>query len=415
MSSRFVMVDGALNSAIYDLERGDVFSLNQAGSRIVHQLLNGSAIVDKVAVQYLETLNALGMTSSTITLDSEIEYSSDDNSPGLYYAWLEITESCNCNCVHCYGQWGDDIKAMPSCQDKNFWFRIIDEIYQRGGRDIQFIGGEPLLHPQIVEMIEYAHKTGITTIEVFTNATLITEELVQVFKENSVSVRVSLYGHCAEIHDQVTQRHGSFINTERGLRLLKLADIPTRIAVVIMDINENYIDEIQRYIESIGYVFGGYDTIRQAVNGKQKKHCLHRIDVLEKKYQTQPKFRTDRHSFEKNHYANSCWFHKLAFAANGDVYPCIFARDSLIGNTMIDSFDTIWKRAQLPWTNGIDNIEGCKSCEFRYACRDCRPIAKQLIGSDDSQYPRCTYDPSKGVWRTVQQVTVELYCDSVRL
>ena len=291
---------------------------------------------------------------------------------------------------------------------KDYWIDVIDKVYEHGGRDIQLIGGEPLLHPDFNEIIMYAHNKGMERIDVFTNATLIDAEMARMLKDNGASVRVSLYGHCPEIHDKVTNYKGSFIKTERGLKLLKEYDIPTRIAVIIMDINEDYTENIKNYIESIGHKYGGYDTIRQAYGGNQISHCVESLDVLKVKYQTEPRFKTDRDAFEMNHSINTCWDRKLAFAANGDVFPCIFARNCKVGNLCEETFEEILKAAQTPWGMNIDMVEGCKDCEYRYACRDCRPLAESLTGNLYGKYPRCTYSPENGEWYNIGEVTVEL-------
>lgn len=407
-SKRFRVVCGAKNAAIYDLDSGNVFSINESGKNIISKYLSGQSEFNEVELDFLKQLNVLGINRDTIEYDSLLNNFFDDDNSGLRYAWLELTEKCNCNCVHCYGQWGDAEKNAHKCLGKEQWNDIIDGIYKKGGRDIQLIGGEPMLHPDFKEILIHAKETGISRIDVFTNATLIDERMAEFLKEADVSVRVSLYGHCAEVHDKITQCQGSFEKTVRGLKLLKDYDIPTRIAVILMDINENYIDEIKELITSIGHTYNGYDTIRQAVNGSQLNRCVKNIDILKIKYQTEPRFKTNRNSFFKSHATNTCWNRKLAFAASGDVFPCIFARDFKIGNINENTYDEIWDKAENPWHKTIDSIDTCKDCEYRYACGDCRPLAKSLTGNENGRFPRCTYNPYIGEWLKVEDVTVEL-------
>lgn len=408
MNKRFRFVTGYVNAAVYDLGTGKVFSINLVGRNIIEKFLAGQNISDGYEYDFISRLAELGMNRGTLFLDKECLPYQEDKKEGLRYAWLELTEKCNCNCVHCYGQWGDEEKNKHKWMDKENWLQIIDAIYASGGRDIQLIGGEPLLYPDFQDILHYAHTIGMQRIDVFTNATLIDEQVAETLKRNEVSVRVSLYGHCAEVHDKVTQHKGSFRKTSRGLKLLKEYNIPTRIAVVIMDINQDYVEEIKSFIESIGYEFQGYDTIRQAVYGNQLSHCVNRVDVLSEKYQKSPRFVTKESVFEQSHLINSCWNRKLAFAASGDVYPCIFARDFKIGNVFSDSFEAIWENARIPWHYNIDMVEECRGCEFRYACGDCRPLAKSLSGKENGKYPRCTYNPRTGTWDNVAKITNEL-------
>ena len=405
---RFMLVDGAKNAAIYDLESGKVYAVNASGKQILHRLLEGDELVREDELAYLRELDSLGISASTLGDDSRHGPYELEGEDGLDYVWLELTEKCNCNCVHCYGQWGDALKNSHVGLDRDWWLKILDEVYRRGGRAVQLIGGEPLLHPDFASILRHAHQLGMERIDVFTNATLVDEAAAELLRENGANVRVSLYGHCAEIHEKVTQRTGSFSKTERGLKLLKQVGVPVKTAVIVMDLNEEHISEIQRYIEDLGLEFDGYDTIRQAVGGDQISHCVSSPEVLSVRYQTKPSFETSQESFCRNHRINSCWYRKLAFAANGDVYPCIFARDFRIGNILEESFDEVFAKAKIPWTTTIDTVEGCGECEFRYACSDCRPLAKSLTGKPDGKYPRCTYSPAEGIWKKLENVTVEL-------
>jgi uncharacterized radical SAM superfamily Fe-S cluster-containing enzyme len=46
---------------------------------------------------------------------------------------------------------------------------VIDEAYDAGCRQLQFIGGEPTLHPSLDSFIRHAAEKGYEFIEVFTN------------------------------------------------------------------------------------------------------------------------------------------------------------------------------------------------------------------------------------------------------
>ena len=108
-------------------------------------------------------------------------------------AW-EITRSCNLSCAHCraaaeFGHYHgelslDQIKAT------------IDDIVTISNPIIILTGGEPLMRPDIWEIVDYAHEKGAMPV-IGTNATLITEEIAQQMADHgipriSVSVDLSL-------------------------------------------------------------------------------------------------------------------------------------------------------------------------------------------------------------------------------
>jgi radical SAM protein with 4Fe4S-binding SPASM domain len=49
------------------------------------------------------------------------------------------------------------------------------------------------------------------------------------------------------------------------------------------------------------------------------------------------------------------------------------------------------------WQFTLDKIEGCSSCEFRYACTDCRSLEEHLTGRLDGKRT-CSYNPREGKW-----------------
>ena len=58
--------------------------------------------------------------------------------------------------------------------------------------------------------------------------------------------------------------------------------------------------------------------------------------------------------------------------------------------TESETLDQIWGMTK-------DYIEGCQDCEYRYACHDCRPKARD----DDNILAKpkdCLYEPSQGRW-----------------
>src|SRR5258708_4092159 len=109
---------------------------------------------------------------------------------GLSFLWLEITGRCQLRCAHCYadsGPWGDH--GTMTLAD---WRRMIDEAAALGAPQVQFIGGEPTLHPGLPELIRYALGRNLR-VEVFSNLVRVTPELWDVFSLPGVSLATSYY------------------------------------------------------------------------------------------------------------------------------------------------------------------------------------------------------------------------------
>jgi organic radical activating enzyme len=99
-----------------------------------------------------------------------------------------VTNKCNLNCNGCFAR--NVIKG----KDKNISIKEYKEVVlnfiNKGGKQITLLGGEPLLHPYLKDLLninrEYELKTTI-----YTNGTFINNYCVQDFK--GIKIRVSIY------------------------------------------------------------------------------------------------------------------------------------------------------------------------------------------------------------------------------
>lgn len=88
--------------------------------------------------------------------------------------WVETSSRCNLNCRLCVNK--DMPINMKGDMDFKLYKKIIDEVKDYVFDVNLFHRGEPLIHPQIVEMIKYASKNNIKT-RIHTNGVLLTPEL----------------------------------------------------------------------------------------------------------------------------------------------------------------------------------------------------------------------------------------------
>lgn len=387
-------VKGSSGSAIYDLKMGEVYAINQAGTEVIEKILGGMDVPEK-SVEFVHSLieNKLLNNHDHPIVENRVP-------PRFRYVWLELTGECNCRCLHCYGAFGapkkNDLQNELTVEE---WKKIMEQVVSLGGNALQLIGGEPLIHPHFDELLSYAHQAGFKRIDIFTNAYLMTEKLADMIAEVGASVRISLYGYDAQSHDAITQHPGSFARLDHSLDILMARGISVTIAVVLMRENQDILPQIKAYIESKGLRYNGFDTVRTVKHSVQNSHSVTRRDIAAQRIMHKPRFKTSPLSFSCNHQWNSCWYGKLAITSCGDVIPCIFARDLVCGNVRNDSYESIREKLLGYWRVTKDKVETCSTCEFRYACDDCRPLAmgdgEGLLG----KYPRCTYIPCSCQWQ----------------
>lgn len=91
---------------------------------------------------------------------------------------LELTPLCNLACPMCPRHY---VKDTDGFMTKELWFKLIDEIAETDPNSIvlPFWRGESLLHPNFVELIEYALQKSIR-IHISTNGIMVKDEFAEV-------------------------------------------------------------------------------------------------------------------------------------------------------------------------------------------------------------------------------------------
>lgn len=74
------------------------------------------------------------------------------------WAQLNITDKCNLSCAYCT-EYNNQGKHVPY----ETVIRWIEKSRDLGVKHLQFIGGEPLLHPRFMDLVKINHQNGITT------------------------------------------------------------------------------------------------------------------------------------------------------------------------------------------------------------------------------------------------------------
>lgn len=160
------------------------------------------------------------------SIPSAAEASSFDMGAPLYIGW-QLTNECNLACLHCIEESGPG-KAFPDELGRERAFRILEQVADAEVPFLAFSGGEPLLHPHLLEMAEYACGRGVQ-LKIETNAHLLTPELCSRFKSMGVkALQVSLDGASAGSYGAL-RAGGSYDKALAGLGMLKDAGVPVEV------------------------------------------------------------------------------------------------------------------------------------------------------------------------------------------
>jgi radical SAM protein with 4Fe4S-binding SPASM domain len=143
---------------------------------------------------------------------------------GPFYINIEPTSYCNIRCQLC----SYNYSRKPGYMDLGLYEKIVDEAASLNIHEVaHFLAGEPLLHPELPYMIEYATVSGMES-RLHTNGMLLTEEKSrQLLDAGLAFLGVSFDGEDAETYndmrrgadfDQVVENIRTFLRlkAERG-------------------------------------------------------------------------------------------------------------------------------------------------------------------------------------------------------
>ncbi|MFF4317077.1 radical SAM protein [Streptomyces sp. NPDC001507] len=120
---------------------------------------------------------------------------------------LEITGRCQLTCSSlCYAKAGPTGGHGSMTADD--WKRLIGEAAAAGVKKVQFIGGEPSLHPDFEALVHRALALGLH-VQVYSNLYRVRHQHWELFAHPKVSLATSYYSDVAEEHERVTGRRGS--------------------------------------------------------------------------------------------------------------------------------------------------------------------------------------------------------------
>ncbi len=123
-------------------------------------------------------------------------------------AWLEITDICNIHCEGCYRQHMTGHKPLEQVKDDILFFKR-----WRNPDNVSIAGGEPLIHPQIVDIVAFIAQNGIKPI-ILTNALALEPVILRELK------KAGLAGFTIHIDSQQNRPHWKD-KTERELNELR--------------------------------------------------------------------------------------------------------------------------------------------------------------------------------------------------
>jgi SynChlorMet cassette radical SAM/SPASM protein ScmF len=173
--------------------------------------------------------------------------------PPLETLYFYLTKGCNLACKHCWlaPEYDKDGSKYPVL-DVDLFQKIIEEALPLGLTSVKLTGGEPLLHPEILKILNII-KRECLDLRIETNGLLCTDDIALKISEFEKSfVSVSLDGATAEVHDRIRGVAGAFDQAVAGIKRLLKNSVDTQIIFSLMAENVHQYKDIITVAENLG-------------------------------------------------------------------------------------------------------------------------------------------------------------------
>ena len=178
-------------------------------------------------------------------------------------ALVELTYACNWRCVFCYNPRHHDKKRMDLAE----WSGVLDDLRGLGTLNVTVTGGEPLAHPEALEIMA-AVRARAMSFRLFTNGALVSDAVAARLAElHPVAVELSLHGAIAETHERATLAPGSFAAMWLGIRHLREHGLTVVLKTPLTRLNENELLDMVALTEREGLPYTVDPTLTHKDDG----------------------------------------------------------------------------------------------------------------------------------------------------
>lgn len=312
---------------------------------------------------------------------------------------IELTESCNQKCVHCYNFWRYTEEARPDELGISDFLAILSKLHNSGVSVITLTGGEPLLRRSIFfSLLEQAKKYGME-VGLNSNAVLIDKDAAkQMFDLGLDHALISILG-TESTHNLITNLPDGFKKTSLGIRNLIENGIEVAINMAVSKLNQHEVYAVGKIAKDLGaktfcatpIVPSNESHLQYLLSGEECKEVLRVLLATKDRFD----FHVDtlepmaRCLFTKEDEDDFIYFFgnricsaavsSCAVSSKGNIRPCIHA-DKEFGNLLNEDLAVIWERMSF-WASKDILPKECRGCGANVICEGgCRMSARLTCG-----------------------------------
>ena len=315
--------------------------------------------------------------------------------PKLRSLDIELTERCNNACLHCYINLPEnDTQARNRELTTSEWKDILRQAAELGTLTVRFTGGEPLLREDFAELYEFTRRLGIK-VRLFTNARLITSELVDLFTRIPLleKIEITVYGMRSESYDAVSCAPGAYTEFVQGIELLLKRNIPFIVKFALMPQNKADVAAFETWAMTLPWMdrLPGYSMFFDLRGRRDSIARNHLIERLRMTPQEGLAFLTRERKSYCNEMNRFC--HRFmgptgkklfdcgagsggCVDAYGRYQPCMLLRDPVLSydlrvGSLSDALENFFPPIRQMTATNPEYLERCANCFLHGLCEQC--------------------------------------------
>lgn len=318
---------------------------------------------------------------------------------------FSLTDACQQSCSGCF------FSNQSSVSNRYMSPRIFEQIVSRAAEvkvfQIALGGGEPLMHPRLIDFVRFAHDLGVLA-NLTTNGGLLDLKLAQSLKDAGLGqIQFSLNGSTEAIHEQTRPNYALVFQAIENCRKVGLR---WGLNVLVTRQNLGDLERVLQLAQDLGA--WSVNILRPKPTEQDSDWLLTNLpgpaenkllQSILKKWQSKSKFllQTDtslsflRQGNAKDLYKAgvsgcSAGRRMISIQVDGRVSPCSFI--PLYDTMDSGDFMAVWQASEHleRFRNLEEDLTGlCQSCELKSVCRGCRAIVWKQSGSFEGADVQC--------------------------
>jgi MoaA/NifB/PqqE/SkfB family radical SAM enzyme len=154
--------------------------------------------------------------------------------PTLLSAGVYLTHRCNLRCLYCSSPYRDTPELGTA-----EWRAVIDQLAELGCRRIGILGGEPLLRPDVGEVIDHVRARGMACV-LTTNGLMVPRRIEDLRRLSTLVLSLDAPGPA----NDAQRGHGVFAAVQRALAAARETGIPVKLNAVMSARTAPHLDDL---------------------------------------------------------------------------------------------------------------------------------------------------------------------------